>query len=164
MSNQLSDLFKNVKGTNKKDSFMEAYNFIEKRLKDSSLMPTTDVTCISRWLKIKYEKVYNRPMIGYNFYNCRITLQTLSRSLNVDNWALCQLVNKWFKTFHSLGYDKVGNDNTLTLSILKTSWIVEGLRNNRGPKSNSRNASYKNHGQGRREAGPNKNEICNTSF
>lgn len=168
MSNVMNDLFKGVKSSSKKkDQFLESYEFIEKRLRDSRLAPTNDLTCIARWLKIRYEKAYNRPMIGYNFYNCRITLETLSKALELNNWAICKLIDTWFTTFHSLGYDKVGNDNTLTLSILKTSWIVQGLKNNCGPKGNSRNASYKNHGQGRRTSNsikPNKPEISDTSF
>ena len=167
MANLMNDLFKNVKNTEKKDNFLVAYDFIEKRLTNPLITPTNDVTCIARWLKIKYERVYNRPMIGYNFYNCRLTLQTLANNLKVNNWEICVLINKWFKTFHQLGYDKVGNDNTLTLSILKTGWIVQGLKNNVGPKGNSRNASYKNHGEGRRPGStnnPNKPEISNKAF
>lgn len=160
----MSSIFSKCKNVNKVDPSKRTFEFIESRLNDSSLVPTNDVTAISNWFKVKYEEVYNRPMIGYNFYNCRITIQNLAKNLECTNWEVCCNINKWFKTFHSLGYDKVASDNTLTLSILKTSWVVEGLKNNRGPNSNSRNASYKQHGQGRRQISPNKTRQSTKSF
>ena len=89
-------------------------------------------------------------MLGYNFFNCRNTIKLLSEKYECSNWQVCQYINSWFQLFHSLGYDRVASDDTLTLSVLKTDWIVSGLMDKRRPNESKRNTSYKTHGQSRR--------------
>lgn len=161
----MKSLFQPVKNQPKKDT---SFDFVESRLNNSSLSPTNDVSTISKWFKSKYENKYGKPMLGYNFFNCRNTIQLLSRKYECSNWEVCCLINRWFTSFHGLEYDKVASDNTLTLSVLKTDWIIDGMKDNRRPNESKRNASYKTHGQSRRlsgeNVGPNKSQISNQSF
>lgn len=168
MSKNLSmkSLFEPVKSQPKVD---KSFEFVESRLKDKGLMPTNDISTISKWFKTKYENKYGKPMLGYNFFNCRNTIKLLSEKYGCNNWQVCQYINQWFELFHSLGYDKVASDNTLTLSVLKTDWIVNGLMDKRRPNESRRTTSFKTHGQSRRlkdepNISPNKSQISNKSF
>lgn len=160
----MKSLFSGVKNQKKVD---KSYDFISKALAENKKSCTNDVTHISKWFKAKYENTYNKPMLGYNFYNCRNTIKLLGQKYSLSNWEVCVLINKWFKTFHSLGYDRVAGDDSLTLSILKTDWIVNGLFSNSRPNDNKRNASYNVHSQSRRlsqSKSPNKPNISKQAF
>lgn len=162
----MKSLFQPVKSQPKVDT---SFKFVEDRLKSNGLPPTNDISVISKWFKVKYESKYGKPMLGYNFFNCRNTIKLLGLKYNCNNWQVCQYINSWFDLFHSLGYDKVAGDDTLTLSILKTDWIVNGLVDKRRPNESKRNSSYKTHGESRRlknesNISPNKNEISDQCF
>lgn len=162
----MKSLFKPVKNKPKVD---KSFDFVESRLKDSNLAPTNDIATISKWFKTKYETKYGKPMLGYNFFNCRHTIQLIAQKYKCNHWEVCCMINNWFASFHGLGYDKVASDDSLTLSVLKTDWIVSGMKDNRRPNESKRNSSYKTHGQSRRiqgqqNTGPNKNQISNQSF
>lgn len=159
-------LFQSVKNTNKTDS---SYELVQSKLDERATLGTNDLTIISKWYKARYEKTYGIPMIGYNFFNCRSTVKILGEKYGCSNWEVCKLINNWFNLFHSLEYDKIASDDTLTLSILKTGWIVDGLYNKRRPNESKRNSSFKTHGQSRRlsnnnELRPNKGQISNKGF
>lgn len=168
VNNSMKALFEPVKSNpvKKKDN---SFEFIERALLEGRVYLTNDLTIISQWFKAKYEKRYKKPMLGYNFYNCRNTVKALSEKYSCTHWQVCQYINLWFELFHSLGYDKVASDDSLTLSVLKTDWIVSGLMDKRRPNESKRNTSYKTHGQSRRlqnheSVSPNKIQISEESF
>ncbi len=151
-------------GVKNKKTDNKSYEFIQRALDRGDITGTCDLSHIAKWLEEKYKKTYNVNMIGYNFYNCRKVIQSLASRYSKTNWQICTYINKWFTTFHTLGYDKVAYDSTLTMGVLKTSWVVDGLYNNRvAPKQNTRNKSYKVHSQGRRTV-TNNDEIVNEAF
>lgn len=162
----MKSLFEPVKAQPKVD---KSFDFIEKRLATNGPQGTNDISVISKWFKCKYENKYGKPMLGYNFFNCRNTIKLLSEKYECSNWQVCQYINSWFQLFHSLGYDRVASDDTLTLSVLKTDWIVSGLMDKRRPNESKRNTSYKTHGQSRRmktenSISPNKSQISDIGF
>lgn len=161
-------MFNSVKAQPSLTNNQRKYQFIEGLLKDGVNTPCNDLDAICTWMKLKYEGVYGKPMLGYNYYNCRNTVKQLAQKYEWTNWQACQHINKWFKLFHGLGYDKVASDDSLTLSVLKTDWIVSGLVDNRRPNESKRNSSFKTHSKSRRLEGtttiPNTNRISNKQF
>lgn len=159
----MKTIFSSVKGTTSKDE--QVYNTVEKRFKgENKLGPINDLTTLTKWFQIKYEKVYNKPMIGYNYFNCRKTFQQLGIYYGMTNWEVACFVNSCFTKFHGLGFDKVACDNTLTLSVLKTGWVVDGLVNNKRPGENARNSSFKRQSTSRRQTVTSRSEIHNIGF
>ncbi len=159
----MNALFGGIKRSKPDD---RSYQFIQKAMDRRDISGTCDLSHLAKWLKHKYKYTYNKEMLGYNFYNCRKVIQALANRYSKTNWQICTYINKWFLTFHTLGYDKVAYDNTLTLAVLKTDWIVDGLFNNelcRKYKSSSRNKSYRVHSTARRQVS-NNDEIVDEKF
>lgn len=147
----MKSLFAGVKNQPKED---RSYSVVEHRFKNPKLGAINDMNVITKWFQMKYEKKYGVPMIGYNYFNCRKTFQQIGTVYGMSNWEVCQFVDMCFNRFHSLGYDKVSTDNKLTLSIMKTGWIVQGMYANRRPGESARNSSFKQHGVSRRQSSP----------
>jgi hypothetical protein len=119
---------------------------IERRLRDSNPQPINNLTLLSNWIKFKYETIYSKPMIGYNRFHAINTIKKLSEFYSISYWEVIQLIDKWFTSYHTLGYDtKCGNE--LTLSTLNTQWIVESLKSDK-PLTTNRSNSYTRVGSG----------------
>ncbi len=153
-------------GIKSKKPCNKSYEFIQKALDRDDSLGTCNVSHIAKWFEQKYKNTYGKEMLGYNFYNCRKVVQELASRYSKTNWQICTYINKWFTTFHSLGYDKVAYDSTLTLGVLKTGWVVDGLYNNntaRNFNTKSKNTSFKVHSTARK-AKANNSEIVNEAF
>lgn len=124
MGSTWENLFVNVKGSKKLPT---NYEKVEEMLKNDT--PCSSIKAISDWYRDKYAVKYDKPMIGYNQFDCQKTIKNLAEHFNISIWEVCKLINKWFYDYKNLGYSELPGDSTLTTSRLKTSWIVNNLYN-----------------------------------
>lgn len=135
--NNFSKIFENTKS---QATGSVEFNKIEELLKTNSVRGTNNLDAICKWYRTKYENIYKKPMLGYNYYDCRKVIKNLSELLKLPNWEICKLINQWFTKYHELGWDDSNYNDSLTLRVLKTDWLVNCLLENK--QKSSRGKSY----------------------
>ena len=131
----MKDIFSQYKKTVKPvDNHEKDFKLIEDQLVQNTVNGPESLDAIARWYCKKYKAIYNCNPLDYNFFNTKRVIGDLASYFQCSKWEMCKKINKWFTSYHELGFSQNEYcERTLTVSMLRKTWVLDKMDKGLGP-------------------------------